>query len=83
MPPFGAIVGSILGVIAWLVFILLYALYWSKGFSLFQNIIVTIVSITIDCLAISLMWLVWLRSSSRTSRHRADQFNPKPSQEPQ
>ena len=41
------IVFSILGVIAWLVFILLYALFWSRGFSLFQNIIVTIVSLAI------------------------------------
>jgi hypothetical protein len=50
---------SILGVIAWLVFILLYALYWSKGFSLFQNIIVTIVSLIIVGLLIGLMWVVW------------------------
>ena len=53
------IVFSILGVIVWLVFILLYALYWSKGFSLFQNVIVTIVSLAIAGLLIGLMWVVW------------------------
>ncbi len=60
------IVFSILGVIAWLVFILFYALYWSRGFSLFQNFIVTIVSLAIAALLIGLMWVVW-----GTSRFRA------------
>ena len=54
---------SIVGVIAWLVFILLYALYWSSGYSLFQNIIVTIVSFLIAGLAIGLMWMPWLHLS--------------------
>lgn len=57
--PLGPIVVSILAVIAWLVFILLYALYWSNGFSLFQNVIVTIVSLTIMALFIGLGWVVW------------------------
>jgi len=50
---------SIVGVVAWLVFILLYALYWSSGFSLFQNIIVTVVSFLIAGLLIGLMWMPW------------------------
>ncbi|MDV3292893.1 MAG: hypothetical protein LYZ70_01320 [Nitrososphaerales archaeon] len=53
------IVVSILAVIAWLLFILLYALYWSNGFSLFQNVIVTIVSLMITALLVGLMWTVW------------------------
>jgi hypothetical protein len=53
------IVFSIFGVIAWLVFILFYALYWSRGLSLFQNVIVTIVSLAIVGLLIGLMWVVW------------------------
>ncbi len=60
-PPFGAIIGSILAVIAWLVFILLYALYWSKGFDLFQNLVVAVVSLLVTGLLIGVMWLVWLR----------------------
>ena len=57
--PIAPIVATMLGVIAWLVFILVYALYWSKGFSLFQNVIVTIVSLAIAALLIGLMWVVW------------------------
>jgi hypothetical protein len=53
------IVFSIVGVIAWLVFILIYALFWSNGFSLFQNIIVTMVSLAIAGLLIGLMWVIW------------------------
>ena len=54
---------SIVGVIAWLVFILLYALYWSGGFSLFQNIIVTLASFLIAGLVIGLMWTPWFHLS--------------------
>jgi len=43
--PIAPIIGCILGVVAWLFFILVYALYWSSGFSLFQNVVVTIVSL--------------------------------------
>ena len=57
--PLAPIVASILGIVAWLVFILLYALYWSKGFSLFQNVVVTFVSLIIVALLIALMWVVW------------------------
>ena len=48
-----------LGVVAWLVFILLYALFWSKGFDLFQNIVVTVVSLAIAALLIGVMWMAW------------------------
>ena len=59
--PIAPIVLSIIGVIAWLVFILLYALDWSSGYSLFQNIIVTVVSFLIAGLLIGLMWMPWFR----------------------
>jgi high-affinity Fe2+/Pb2+ permease len=57
--PLAPIVVSILAIVGWLVFILLYALYWSNGFSVFQNIIVTIVSLVIVALLIGLGWVVW------------------------
>lgn len=57
--PFAPVVASILAVLAWAIFILLYALYWSNGFSLFQNVVVTIVSLIITGLLIGLMWVVW------------------------
>lgn len=49
-----------LAVIGWLVFILFYALYWSTGFSLFQNIVVTVVSLAMTGLIIALGWFVWV-----------------------
>jgi hypothetical protein len=57
--PFAPIILSFLAVAVWLIFILLYALYWSTGFSWFQNIIVTIVSLLIMGLSVGLMWVVW------------------------
>jgi hypothetical protein len=57
--PLAPVVATMLVVIAWLVFILLYALYWSNGFSLFQNVVVTIVSLVITALLIGLGWVIW------------------------
>jgi len=59
--PIGLIVASMVGFLVWLVFILLFALYWSEGFNLFQNIIVFIVSLCITGLLIGLMWIIWGR----------------------
>ncbi|MGD0644798.1 MAG: hypothetical protein ABSA75_07825 [Candidatus Bathyarchaeia archaeon] len=63
--PFGLIIASMVGFLVWLVFILLFALFWSKGFNLFQNIIVFIVSLCITGLLIGLMWLIWSREKIR------------------
>lgn len=57
--PLAPIVVSFLAVVVWLVFILLFALYWSTGFSLFQDVIVTIVSLLVMGVLVSLMWVVW------------------------
>jgi hypothetical protein len=70
--PMGPVIASIFGVIAWLVFILLYALYWSKSFDLFQNVIVTIVSLAIDALLIGAMWLIWYRPTGELRRTREE-----------
>ncbi|AKA49021.1 hypothetical protein IX51_07825 [uncultured archaeon] len=53
------VIASILSVIAWAVFILVFALAWSGRFSIFQNIIVTIVSLFITGLVIGLVWVIW------------------------
>ena len=66
--PFGAIIATIFGLVAWLVFILLYALFWSKGFSLFQNVIVTIVSLAIMGSLIGAMWVIWIRQAAEPRR---------------
>lgn len=67
--PIGPVIGSILGIIAWLVFILIYALSLSSEFSLFQNIIVTMVTFAITGLAIGLVWLVWYHPSGEMRKH--------------
>jgi uncharacterized membrane protein YozB (DUF420 family) len=61
VPRTGPIVGSVSVIIGWLVFILLYALYWSKGFDLFQNIIVTMVSLATTGLLICGVLMIWYR----------------------
>lgn len=57
--PTGPVVASILAMIAWAIFILIYALFWSNNFNIFQNIIVTLVSLMIVGLLIGLMWVIW------------------------
>jgi high-affinity Fe2+/Pb2+ permease len=71
------IVATILTVIAWLVFILLYALYWSNGFSIFQNVIVTVVSLVIAGLVIGLEWVVWGMRHARRWMRWGDWDRPK------
>lgn len=61
----GLIVASMVGFLVWLVFILLFALYWSEGVRLFQNIIVFFVSLCITGLLISLMCGLWGRDKMR------------------
>jgi hypothetical protein len=45
--------------IAWAIFILIYTLLWSNRYNLFQNVIVTLVSLMIIGLLIGLMWIIW------------------------
>lgn len=64
--PIGLIVASMAGFLVWLFFILLFALYWSESFSLFQNIVVFIVSLCITGVLIGLMWVIWSRDKIQT-----------------
>jgi len=57
--PIGGVVLTLLAVIVWLVFILVYSLYWSTNYSLFQNIVVVIVTLGITGVVIGLGWVVW------------------------
>jgi hypothetical protein len=50
---------SILAFVVWLAFILFYALYWSTGYTFFQNIIVTVVSFLITGGVVGLCWWIW------------------------
>jgi amino acid transporter len=70
--PLGPIVVSFALMIAWLVFILLYALFWSSGYSTFQNIIVTLATLVIVALLIGLSWVVWgMKRARHWMKHQA------------
>jgi hypothetical protein len=57
--PIGGIVLTMVAILVWLVFILFYALYWSGSYDLFQNIVVTIVTLGITAVVIAIGWVVW------------------------
>ena len=60
--PLAPIIVSIVGVLVWLIFILFFALFWSKGYNLFQDIVVLLATLCIAALAIGLMWVIWGRN---------------------
>lgn len=53
------VVGSILGGTAWLAFVLLYVGFWATGLTLFQSIILIIVSIVVLGGALGAIWASW------------------------
>ncbi len=57
--PLGGIILTLVAIMAWLIFILLYALFWSGNYDFFQDIIVTIVTLGITAVVIGLGWVVW------------------------
>ncbi len=59
------VVASILGPVAWLSFTLLYVGFWAKGFSVFQSVIVILVSIIILA---GLMAALWASFGMRQAR---------------
>lgn len=50
---------TILFITAWLAFILLFAAFWSVGFSLFQNIMIGFVSVIVLGGSIAALWAAW------------------------
>jgi len=58
--PFIPIVISIFAGISWAIFILLHTIFWSMDFTLFQNIIIGLVSFVIVGGLIGLMWVFWI-----------------------
>ena len=50
---------SILGPVAWLSFTLLYVGFWATGFTLFQSIIVILVSVIILGGVMGAIWTTW------------------------
>ena len=54
-----ALVASILGPVAWLSFTLLYVGFWAQGFTLFQSVIVILVSAIILAGVMGALWVSW------------------------
>jgi len=65
--PLIPIVVSILAGIGWAIFILLYTIFWSPDFTLFQNIVIVLVSLIVVGGLIGLMWVVWGFRSGKSS----------------
>jgi hypothetical protein len=59
LPSRARIVASILGPVAWLSFTLLYVGFWAQGFSLFQSVIVILVSVIILAGVMGALWASW------------------------
>lgn len=55
----GRVLASILGPIAWLSFTLLYVGFWATGFTLFQSVIVVLVSVLILGGVMGGVWSAW------------------------
>jgi len=53
------ILASIVGPIAWLVFTLLFVGFWAHGFTLFQSLIVIVVSLLILTGVLATGWVAW------------------------
>ena len=58
--PFIPIVVTIGVIILWALFMLLYVLFWSNGFNLFQNIVLILLSLVVVGGVIALMWVTWV-----------------------
>jgi hypothetical protein len=50
---------SVLGPIAWVCLTLIYVGFWASGFSLFQSIVVVLVSILVMAGVLSAAWITW------------------------
>jgi membrane protease YdiL (CAAX protease family) len=57
--PFIPIVVTIVAVICWAIFMLLYVLLWSPDFDWFQNLVIILLSLVVVGGFIALMWVVW------------------------
>ncbi len=45
--------------IGWVIFILVHTAFWSGDFSLFQNIVIALVSFLLAGGLVAIMWVVW------------------------
>ena len=71
VPKTAPVIGCVLVLVGWLVFILAYALDWSPGLDLFQNMIVTVVSIVVAGMLMGGVMLVWYHPNGELWRTAA------------
>ena len=50
---------SIFADVGWLSFVLLYAAFWSSGYTLFQSIVIVLVSVLVLGGIMGAMWASW------------------------
>lgn len=53
------VAASILLFVGWLSFVLLYAAFWAGGYSLFQSIVIVLVSLLVLAGILGAMWASW------------------------
>jgi hypothetical protein len=53
------LVASIAGIVAWISFTLLYVAFWAPQFTLFQNIVVVIVSLVVLIGGLAVAWITF------------------------
>lgn len=54
------IIVSVIAVVGWVIFILLHAAFWSEAFSLFQNIVIGVVTFLVAIGVAGLSWVIWV-----------------------
>jgi hypothetical protein len=64
-----AVLASIVAAVGWISFTLLYVAFWAHGFSLFQSIVVIVVSLLVLAGA---MGVTWVTLGIRWSHHAFD-----------
>lgn len=50
-------IASLVGILLWAVFLTAFALWWSLGLTLFQNLVVLVASLDVTAVAIGIMWM--------------------------
>ncbi len=50
-------IASMVGILIWAVFITAFALWWSPGLTLFQNMVVFVASLVVTAVSIGIMWM--------------------------
>jgi hypothetical protein len=58
-PPWYRVVALIVGPVAWLCLTLLYVAFWARNFTLFQSVVVVLVSIILLAGLMAALWASW------------------------